>query len=104
MVTDTAKQKIKHHLSKRGKGVGIRIGVETTGCNGYAYKLEFADTVNDEDTVNKYEDFSVLMDPKAKALLEGITLDYQKQGLNEGFEFINPLEKARCGCGKTFSI
>ena len=104
MVTDTAKEKIKHHLSKRGKGVGIRIGVETTGCNGYAYKLEFADTVNEEDTVNKYEDFSVLMDPKANALLEGITLDYQKQGLNEGFEFINPLEKARCGCGKTFSI
>ena len=104
MVTDTAKEKIKHHLSKRGKGVGIRIGVETTGCNGYAYKLEFADTVNKEDTVNKYEDFSVLMDPKANALLEGITLDYQKQGLNEGFEFINPLEKARCGCGKTFSI
>jgi|TARA_B110000483_G_scaffold183610_1_gene217198 iron-sulfur cluster assembly protein len=104
MVTDTAKEKIKHHLSKRGRGVGIRIGVETTGCNGYAYKLEFADTVNEEDTVNKYDDFSVLMDPKASALLEGITLDYQKQGLNEGFEFINPLEKARCGCGKTFSI
>ena len=104
MLTETAKDKIKHHLSKRGKGVGIRIGVETTGCNGYAYKLEFADTVNEEDTVNKYEDFSVLIDPKANALLEGITLDYQKQGLNEGFEFINPLEKARCGCGKTFSI
>ena len=104
MLTETAKDKIKHHLSKRGKGVGIRIGVETTGCNGYAYKLEFADTVNEEDTVSKYEDFSVLMDPKANALLEGITLDYQKQGLNEGFEFINPLEKARCGCGKTFSI
>jgi len=104
VVTDIAKDKIKDHLSKRGKGVGIRIGVETTGCNGYAYKLEFADTVNEEDTVSKYEDFSVLMDPKANALLEGITLDYQKQGLNEGFEFINPLEKARCGCGKTFSI
>ena len=104
MVTDIAKDKIKDHLSKRCKGVGIRIGVETTGCNGYAYKLEFADTVNEEDTVSKYEDFSVLMDPKANALLEGITLDYQKQGLNEGFEFINPLEKARCGCGKTFSI
>ena len=104
MVTDIAKDKIKDHLSKRGKGVGIRIGVETTGCNGYAYKLEFADTVNEEDTVSNYDDFSVLMDPKANALLEGITLDYQKQGLNEGFEFINPLEKARCGCGKTFSI
>ena len=104
MLTETAKDKIKHHLSKRGKGVGIRIGVETTGCNGYAYKLEFADTVNEEDTVSNYDDFSVLMDPKANALLEGITLDYQKHGLNEGFEFINPLEKARCGCGKTISI
>lgn len=104
MLTDIAKEKIKYHLSKRGKGVGIRIGIETTGCNGYAYKLEFADVVNKEDTLNKYEDFAIVMDPKAKALLEGITLDYQKEGLNEGFEFINPLEKARCGCGKTFSI
>ena len=76
MLTDIAKEKIKYHLSKRGKGVGIRIGIETTGCNGYAYKLEFADVVNKEDTLNKYEDFAIVMDPKAKALLEGITLDY----------------------------
>ncbi len=103
-VTDIAKDKIKSHLAKRGKGVGIRIGIETTGCSGYAYKLEFADKINEEDIHNEYEGFSILIDPKANTILEGITVDYQKNGLNEGFEFINPLEKARCGCGESFTI
>lgn len=103
-VTDIAKTKIKDQLEKRGKGIGIRIGIETTGCSGYAYKLEFADTVNEEDIVNQYDGFSIVIDPKAHTILEGITVDYQKQGLNEGFEFINPLEKARCGCGESFTI
>ena len=103
-VTDIAKTKIKDQLEKRGKGIGIRIGIETTGCSGYAYKLEFADSTNEEDIVNQYDGFSIVIDPKAHAILEGITVDYQKQGLNEGFEFINPLEKARCGCGESFTI
>jgi len=103
-VTDIAKTKIKDHLENRGKGIGIRIGIETTGCSGYAYKLEFADAINDEDIINEYDGFSILIDPKANSILEGITVDYQKQGLNEGFEFINPLEKARCGCGESFTI
>ena len=103
-VTEIAKDKIKSHLTKRGKGVGIRIGIETTGCSGFAYTLEFADNINEEDILNEYDGFAILIDPKANDILEGITIDYQKKGLNEGFEFINPLEKARCGCGKTFSI
>ena len=101
-VTEIAKDKIKSHLTKRGKGVGIRIGIETTGCSGYAYTLEFADQINEVDILN--ECFSILIDPKANDILEGITVDYQKNGLNEGFEFINPLEKARCGCGESFTI
>tara|TARA_B100000780_G_C20825207_1_gene327858 strand:- start:101 stop:418 length:318 start_codon:yes stop_codon:yes gene_type:complete len=103
-VTQIAKDKIKSHLVKRGKGVGIRIGIETTGCSGFAYTLEFADNINDEDILNQYDDFAILVDPKANDILEGITVDYQKNGLNEGFEFINPLEKARCGCGESFTI
>ena len=103
-VTDIAKDKIKSHLANRGKGIGIRIGIETTGCSGYAYKLELADKINEEDIHNEYEGFSILIDPKANTILEGITVDYQKNGLNEGFEFINPLEKARCGCGESFTI
>jgi|TARA_R110002095_G_scaffold211202_1_gene199160 iron-sulfur cluster assembly protein len=103
-VTEIAKDKIKSHLTKRGKGVGIRIGIETTGCSGFAYTLEFADNINEEDILNEYDGFAILIDPKANDILEGITVDYQKKGLNEGFEFINPLEKARCGCGESFTI
>ena len=103
-VTEIAKDKIKTHLTNRGKGVGIRIGIETTGCSGFAYTLEFADNINEEDILNEYDGFAILIDPKANDILEGITVDYQKKGLNEGFEFINPLEKARCGCGESFTI
>ena len=103
-VTQIAKDKIKQHLTSRGKGVGIRIGVETTGCSGFAYKLAFADNIDPEDIRTDYEEFSVLVDPKAQTMLEDITVDYQKKGLNEGFEFINPIEKARCGCGESFTI
>lgn len=103
-VTEKAKDKIKTHLTNRGKGVGIRIGIETTGCSGYAYTLEFADKIIDTDILNEYDGFAILIDPKANDILEGITIDYQKKGLNEGFEFINPLEKARCGCGESFTI
>ena len=103
-VTDIAKDKIKSHLANRGKGIGIRIGIETTGCSGYAYKLEFADTINEEDIHNEYEGFSILIDPKSNVILVGITVDYQMNLLNEGFEFINPLVKARCGCGESFTI
>jgi len=103
-VTQIAKEKIKMHLDNRGKGFGIRIGIETTGCSGYAYKLEFADIIEPEDIRSDYDGFSVFIDPKAKTMLDGITVDYQKKGLNEGFEFINPIEKARCGCGESFTI
>ena len=103
-VTEKAKDKIKTHLTNRGKGVGIRIGIETTGCSGFAYTLEFADNINEEDILNEYDGFAILIDPKANDILEGITVDYQNKGLNEGFEFINPLEKARCGCGESFTI
>lgn len=103
-VTQTAIDKIKHHLSHRGKGIGIRIGVHPTGCSGFAYKLEFADTVDPDDIISDHDGFSVLIDPKAYKMLEGMTVDYQRKGLNEGFEFINPLEKARCGCGESFTI
>ena len=103
-VTDIAKTKIKNQLEKRGKGIGIRIGIVTTGCSGYAYQLEFADQVNEGDIVNEFDGFSIVVDPKSNTMLENIIVDYQKQGLNEGFEFINPLEKARCGCGESFTV
>jgi iron-sulfur cluster assembly protein len=103
-LTEVAKTKIKTHLQNRGKGQGIRIGVKTTGCSGLAYVLEFVDTPDSLDILVKQEDFNVYIDPKSSVYLTGITIDYQKQGLNEGFEFINPNEKDRCGCGESFRV
>ena len=103
--TDTAKNKIKTLLEKRG-GIGIRLAVKTTGCSGLAYVLEYVDSYSgDNDIINYVQsDFSVLVDKKHEVYLTGMTVDYVRQGLNEGFDFINPNERDRCGCGESFRI
>jgi iron-sulfur cluster assembly protein len=103
-VTEAAAQKIKQNLQRRGSGVGIRIGVRTTGCSGLAYVLEYVDRVNEEDTVFTSQDVSVIVDAKSLPILGDLDVDYVRQGLNEGFEFKNPVEKDRCGCGESFRI
>jgi len=103
-VTEAAAKKIKQNLARRGSGVGIRIGVRTTGCSGLAYVLEYVDRVNDEDTVFTSQDVSVIVDAKSLPVLGNLDVDYVRQGLNEGFEFTNPSEKDRCGCGESFRI
>ena len=103
-VTDTAAQKIQTNLDRRGSGVGIRIGIRTTGCSGLAYVLEYVDTPNSEDTVFTNNKVTVIVDPKSLPIVDGITVDYVRQGLNEGFEFVNQAEKDRCGCGESFRI
>jgi len=103
-LTDTASKKIQSNLAKRGSGIGIRIGVRTTGCSGLAYVLEYVDetAVGDEQFV--YDNFIIIVDRKSLPVVDGIELDYVRQGLNEGFEFNNPNEKDRCGCGESFRI
>lgn len=103
-VTEAAARKIKQNIQRRGSGVGIRIGVRTTGCSGLAYVLEYVDRVNDEDTVFTSQDVSVIVDAKSLPILGDLDVDYVRQGLNEGFEFNNPSEKDRCGCGESFRI
>jgi iron-sulfur cluster assembly protein len=103
-LTEIAKTKIKYHLSKRGSGFGIRVGVRTTGCSGLAYVLEFVDSPNNDDITMDCVDFNIFIDPKSSVYLTGMTIDYQKHGLNEGFEFINPNEADRCGCGESFTV
>ena len=103
-VTSTANKKIQANLAKRGQGLGIRLGVRTTGCSGLAYVLEYIDAVNPEDIAYEQDGFVIVVDPKSSAYLEGLEIDYVRQGLNEGFEFTNPLEKDRCGCGESFRI
>ena len=103
-LTDSAKIKFKEQLQNRGKGQGIRIGVKTTGCSGLMYVLEFVDNPDTNDLALDFDQLSIFVDPKSSVYLTGMTVDYQKKGLNEGFEFINPLEKARCGCGESFTV
>jgi len=103
-LTQLAAEKIKQQLEHRGKGLGIRIGVKTTGCSGYAYALEYVDQPKIEDMSFVSNNVHVFVDPKTLVFVEGLTMDWQKKGLNEGFEFINPNEKDRCGCGESFRI
>ena len=105
-VTDKASKKIKQTLAKRGKGVGIRIGVRTTGCSGLAYVLEYVDNYETEVGVTNFaqDGFIVLVDAKSLVYLNGLTMDWVRNGLNEGFEFQNPNERDRCGCGESFRI
>jgi iron-sulfur cluster assembly protein len=103
-VTERAAKKISKHLLHRGKGMGIRVGVKTTGCSGLAYILEYVDNTNDGDNVIETHGVNIIVDQKSLVYVKGLTVDYVRKGLNEGFEFINPNEKARCGCGESFTV
>jgi len=102
-LSEPAAQHVAGFLAKRGKGLGIRLGVKTSGCSGLAYKLEFADEALPEDLVFESHGVKVLVDPKSLPYLEGTELDYTKEGLNEGFKFNNPNVKGECGCGESFT-
>ncbi len=103
-LSEPAAKHVANFISKRGKGVGIRLGVKTSGCSGMAYKLEFADAANDEDVVFESFGVKVLVDPKSLPYIDGTELDFTKEGLNEGFKFINPNVKDECGCGESFNV
>jgi iron-sulfur cluster assembly protein len=103
-ITDTANKKIKQTIQKRGKGLGIRIGVKTTGCSGLAYVLEYVDQIVPDDIVIACDGCNLYVDPKSCAYMQGMTVDYVRSGLNEGFEFKNPNERDRCGCGESFRV
>lgn len=106
-VTDIAAEKIRHHIQRRGKGLGIKVGVRTTGCSGLAYTLEYVDQEQGlQHCVAHFDDrgVRVYVNPEHLPYVTGMIIDYQKKGLNEGFEFINPQEKDRCGCGESFRV
>ena len=103
-LTQSAAQHITRFISRRGKGVGLRLGVKTTGCSGLAYKLEYADEILPEDLSFESHGVQVLVDPKSLAYLDGTELDFVREGLNEGFKFNNPNVKGGCGCGESFQV
>jgi len=103
-ITESAARHIAKNLSKRGKGIGLRLGVRTSGCSGLAYKLEYADEVRPEDAHFEMHGVTVLIDPKSLPYLDGTELDFTREGLNEGFRFNNPNVKDACGCGESFNV
>ena len=103
-LSERAAQHIRSYLAKRGKGLGVRLGVKTSGCSGMAYKLEFVDAAEPTDQVFESEGVKVVVDAKSLPYLEGTELDYTREGLNEGFRFNNPNVKNQCGCGESFHV
>lgn len=103
-LTENAAKHVQNFLSKRGKGVGLRVGVRTSGCSGMAYKLEFADELGSDDLQFVSNGVTLLVDPQSMPYIDGMELDYTREGLNEGFKFNNPNVKDSCGCGESFNV
>ena len=103
-MTEAATERVKKFLQSRGKGVGLRLGVKTSGCSGMAYVLEFVDEIQPEDQVFDIHGVNIIVDSKSLIYLDGTELDFVKEGLNEGFKFNNPNVRGECGCGESFNI
>ena len=103
-LTEKAAKHVNKNLEKRGKGLGLRLGVRTTGCSGLAYELEYVDTPNETDQMFESRGIKVFVDPKSLPYIDGTELDFAREGLNEGFKFQNPNVKDECGCGESFRV
>ncbi len=103
-LSEPAVERVKHFLNNRGSGIGVRVGVTTTGCSGLAYLIEFVDQVNSDDKIFEQDGISVIIDQKSLVYLDGTEVDFVRDGLNEGFKFNNPNQKGACGCGESFTV
>ncbi|MBY6186181.1 iron-sulfur cluster assembly protein IscA [Marinobacter hydrocarbonoclasticus] len=103
-LTEAAAERVKTYLKNRGKGIGLRLGLKTSGCSGLAYVLEFVDDLSPGDEVIEDRGVNLIIDAKSLAYLDGLQVDYVKEGLNEGFKFDNPNAKGECGCGESFTV
>ncbi|MDR2128415.1 MAG: iron-sulfur cluster assembly protein IscA [Burkholderiaceae bacterium] len=103
-LTPAAARHVEKSIARRGSGIGLRLAVKTSGCSGYAYALEFVDTLSAEDACFENHGVKVFVDPRSLAMLDGTELDFVREGLNEGFKFNNPNAKANCGCGESFAV
>jgi len=103
-ITEKAQNHMKNMLAERGKGEGIRVGVKPTGCSGYGYIIEYADTTNDDDSIIKIDNLDIIIDSKSKILLEGLEIDFVEEKIGTGLKFTNPNSKSVCGCGESFTV
>ena len=103
-LTDSAADRVRSYLKKRGSGIGLRLGVTETGCSGYSYIINYADEIEDSDVVFEDKGVTVVVQPDALALIDGTEVDFVKNGLNEAFSFRNPNISGECGCGESFTV
>ncbi|MGB0955408.1 MAG: HesB/IscA family protein [Panacagrimonas sp.] len=103
-LTESAAQRIQFQLAQRGKGLGLRVGVKKSGCSGWAYTMDYADEVRPDDQTFESNGATLVVDRTHLPQLDGLTLDWQKQGLNQSFKFLNPNATAECGCGESFAV
>ncbi|UEA15903.1 iron-sulfur cluster assembly protein IscA [Pasteurella canis] len=103
-LTEAAADRVKTFLANRGKGIGLRLGIKTSGCSGLAYVLEFVDELHEDDNIFEQYGVKIIVDTKSLVYLDGTELDFAKEGLNEGFKFNNPNVKEQCGCGESFHV
>lgn len=101
-ITENAARHALKNIAKRGGGIGLRFGTRTSGCSGMAYTLEYADKSEPSDLIFEGFGLKVFVDPKSILYIDGTTIDYERNGLNEGFSFKNPLARNTCGCGESF--
>lgn len=104
VLTDRAAARARDLLARQGPEAALRLGVRPTGCSGNSYVVEFAVAVGPEDRVFESQGIKIVIDQKNLVLLDGTEIDYTREGLNEAFRFRNPNEKARCGCGESFTV
>ncbi len=103
-LTENAAKQIKKQLDKRGKGLGLKLGVKQAGCSGYAYTIDYADAVQESDTIIEQYGVKLIVAQDDTKFLDGIELDFRREGLNESFKFNNPNATGTCGCGESFSV
>jgi iron-sulfur cluster assembly protein len=103
-LTEPAAERVRNYLVNRGSGIGLRVGITTTGCNGFAYVINYADELNDDDVVFEERGIKVIVDRESLKLIDGTEVDFIKEGLNEAFRFRNPNVTGECGCGESFSV
>jgi iron-sulfur cluster assembly protein len=103
-LTSSAAERVRSYLVQRGKGLGLRVGVRKTGCSGYAYVIDYADSIDATDAVFEDAGVRVIVDAKSLELIDGTEVDFVKDGLNEAFRFRNPNVKGECGCGESFNV
>ena len=103
-LTDAAADRVRSYLEKRGTGIGLRLGVTQTGCSGYSYVINYAESMDADDIVFEDKGVKVVVDPEALRLIDGTEVDFVKNGLNEAFSFRNPNIKGECGCGESFNV